>query len=109
MRDIFSILASLSVDNNPCKAQMLKGDGLYHLVRLLERSNRNCFAFLVNITDSEENIAAFVEHGLLEKLLIIYENHIFQIAYQLDDLKGNCKVSKWLLLITLNKFISKLF
>ena len=73
-REIFSTLTQLCKNNNYCKAQLFKGDGLYHLKKLLNRPDKDTFLF-INKLCNEDNIAFFLGRDLFSELMTILEKY----------------------------------
>lgn len=66
---LFYLLSLLCKDNNFCKAQVFKGDGLRHLRCLINSQNKQCFFFLYKICNSEDNIATFLGKGVFSEII----------------------------------------
>lgn len=120
VKDIFDILYEISVDNNNCKGQIFKGDGLFHLSKLIKRQNKYAFFFLNKLCETSSNIAIFLGRGFFVEIVDVYKEFqkrvIEDIEIASDDMDGdNAKklneeidVDDWALYIILNKLFTKL-
>lgn len=120
VKEIFSVLYDISVDNNNCKGQIFKGDGLFHLKKLIERENKYAFFFLNKLCDSSFNIALFLGRGFFGEIIKVYKAFQTRVIEDIEvaskDMDGNpnkelneeIDVDDWALYIILNKLFTKL-
>lgn len=115
-KELFAFLNVIAINNNSCKAQILKGDGLYHFKSLLLNENKYAFFFLNKLAD-EDNIAMFLGRGLLGDIIQIYrifQKRVIEDISHLNDLGkqqsdgDKIEMDDWSLFIILNKFFDKL-
>lgn len=71
-KTIFDALQLMLNNNNYCKAQIFKGDGLFHLKRIVERMDPEVFTFLFHIS-AESNIAFFIDRSFITLILEKFE------------------------------------
>ncbi len=74
-RQIFNKLAALCRNNNYCKAQLFKGDALFHLRKLLNKPDKDAFLFINSLCNEEDNIAFFLGRELFSELMMILEKY----------------------------------
>ena len=71
-KEIFNFLFQISYKNNYSKAQIFKGDSLYHLRKLLNRPDKYTYLFLSRLC-TEDNIAFYLGRDLFGEIIHIFE------------------------------------
>ena len=120
---LFYLLSLLCKDNNFCKAQVFKGDGLRHLRCLIGSQNKQCFFFLYKICSSEDNIASYLGKGVFTEIIKSFKKYqkevLMDYAVAAQDIEEgstnldriinkDISVDDWLFYIILNNLFAKL-
>ena len=71
-KTIFEHLLNYCTNNTYCKAQIFKGDSLFHLKKLLHRPDKNTYLF-INRLCQEEDIAFYLGRDLFGEIVGIFE------------------------------------
>jgi len=112
-RDVFMVLESISKHNNACKAQIFRGDGLYHFNKLVDAQNKYTFYFLNGLCD-DENIAIYLTRGFLPDLIRVYVEFQNKIVNKMTPLASSSSLitleniedfDEWSLYIILTKLL----
>lgn len=67
------------MDNNNAKAQIFKGDGLFHLQTLIDDNTSLCIEMLINLSE-EENIAGFICSHVFKNIDDYYDQLISDVV-----------------------------
>ena len=120
---LFYLLSLLCKDNNFCKAQVFKGDGLRHLRCLINSQNKQCFFFLYKICNSEDNIATFLGKGVFSEIIKSFKKYQKEVlmdykvaAKDIEEgstnldrtISTDISVDDWSFYIILNNLFAKL-
>lgn len=93
LQDIFEVLTNLLQHNNYAKAQIFKGDGFYHLLSLIKRTNLNAVIMMLKLTD-EVNIASYFSNYMFTDYQVVYKKVIKQVVKTFDQDEDNSKEQK---------------
>ena len=109
----FDAISALTRNNNFSKAQMFKGDGFYHLKKLLSNLDIQAFMYLFTLS-SEPNSAAILGRDVFYIFLQTYESFNKEICTDLQDhadlaqTTNRMDVTKCGTLLVMLKFLTKI-
>lgn len=106
----FGLLGDLSENNNFCKAQLFKGDSLFHLRKLLSKFDLDAFTLLFRVC-SEVNSSVFLGKEVFNMFLGFYENFNSEICKNLDleNPSHNLNKESCGTLLLMTKYLHRLF
>lgn len=109
-KDCFRMLLTLCQNNNFAKAQIFKGECLFHFRQLLARFDPESFMFLFNLCE-ERNVAVFLGREVFSYFLRLYEkfNNDICKGLDIDDPTRGLNIEKCGTLLLMSKFLLKLF
>lgn len=111
LKDIFSLLTFLCLKNNLCKAQVFKGDGIFHLLNLINNDCSQAIVMLDKLT-VEDNIGSFISKNVFDSLANFWKKTIDKVAVDFDTTKSdphNFNFTPYLNMLLMNRFYDKLF
>jgi hypothetical protein len=109
-RELFSLIADLSHENNFCKAQLFKYDSLFHLRKLLKTFDLDAFMLLFKIC-KELNASVFLGKEVFNMFLELYErfNNAICKDLNIDSPAENMNMENFATLIMMTKYMHLLF
>ena len=78
-KECFDVIKLISEDNNNCKAQLFKGECLFHFKQLLNKFDAEAFLFLFKLC-FEVNAAVFLGRDVFQIFLKLYSKFINKIC-----------------------------
>jgi Ion transport protein len=114
--ECFTVLGEITIGNNFAKAQIFKGESLFHFRKLLQKFDRDAFGFLFKLC-SEPNASIFMGRDVFATFLRLYmrlDNSVFERLkperHEKDkDLMVVQHLEKCISILLLVRFFAKLF